>query len=138
VDSSDGMKFVWSGRYVKPKNEDRSELFVISTPSIDEASRAKASIGKAHLSFDGMEVVGVLRPPLNNPVYGVVIGLRQSTGQIKFTFDVGYANRVLAWARSVHEAKSSAFRNLPFIYSMKPNESGVGKLAPCGSRAPQS
>lgn len=138
VASSDGLKFAWSGRYVKPKNEDRAEIFVVSTTDINEASRAKASIGKAHLSYDGMEVVGVMRPPLNKPVYGVVIGLRQSTGQIKFTFDVGYANRVLAWARSVHEAKSSAFRNLPFIYSMKPNESGVGKLAPCGSRAPQS
>jgi hypothetical protein len=138
VASSDGMKFDWAGRYVKPKNEDRAEVFVISTSDINEASRAKASIGKAHLSYDGMEVVGVMRPPLDKPIYGVVIGLRQPTGQVKFTFDVGYANKVLAWAKNIQSAKSSAFRYVPFIYGMKPNESGLGKLASCGTRAPQS
>lgn len=136
--SSDGMKFVWTGRYVKPKNEDRAEVFVISTRDINEAVRAKLSIEKVHLSYDGMDVIGVIRPPLDKPVYGVVIGLRQSMGQIKFNFDLGYANRVLAWAKDVQSSKSIAFRYVPFIYGMKPNESGLGKLASCGTRAPQS
>jgi hypothetical protein len=42
----------------------------------------------AKLKALGLPVVAILRPPnANNPKYGVGLGLRNPSGQVKFTFD---------------------------------------------------
>ncbi len=126
VRSADGLVFTWAGTYVKPPNEDRTEIFVVSTPDLTEASRTKSAIARANLSYQGRNVVGVLRPPLNEPQYGVVLGLVQPTGQIKFTFDPPTAQALLAWSKT-----TKVFRRVPFIYQMRPGNSGTGKLNSC-------
>jgi hypothetical protein len=138
IASSDGAKFAWTGKYIKPLTEDREEVFLVSTTDLYEAMRDKASLDQVPLKYNGMDVVGVLRPPLDRPIYGVVIGLRQQSGQVKFTFDVATANKLLAWSRQMYLSKNRAFPRLPFPYAMKPNESGAGKLSSCGTKAPQS
>lgn len=131
VKSEDGTPVTWSGKYVKPTQEDRTELFVVSTPNLQEARSVKARIDAAKLSYDGMEMVGVLRPPLNNPTYGVVVGLRQPTGQIRFTYDTGSARKMRDWVVSQRANDKSIFFHAPFLYQMKPGEAGVGTYKSC-------
>jgi hypothetical protein len=136
TDAADGMKLTWAGTYVKPKHEDKSEIFILSTSDIGEASRTKSRIDQAHLSYDGMDVVGVLRPPLNKPEYGLVLGLRQATGQIKFTFDPVYVQKMLAWSKEARSNHEGVFPHPPFLYQMRNGESGVGELGSCTKKAP--
>jgi hypothetical protein len=136
TDASDGMRLTWAGTYMKPKKEDKSEIFILSTSAIGEASRTKSRIDQAHLSYDGMDLVGVLRPPLNKPEYGLVLGLRQATGQIKFTFDPVYVQKMLAWSKEARSTHEGVFPHPPFIYQMKTGESGVGELGSCTTKAP--
>jgi TIR domain len=131
--SAGGLTFTWSGNYVKPRNEDKFEVFLISTTDLNEASRIKSRIDRANLSYAGMKVVGVQRPPLNNPTYGVVAGLLQPTGQVKFTFDKTTAQQLLAWTRDEHNHNRPVFPQLPFPYEMKPGESGLGALRSCST-----
>jgi hypothetical protein len=135
VKGEDGTPFAWSGKYVKPKQEDRTEVFVLSTPDLREARSVKARIDAAKLSYDGMEVVGVLRPPLNNPQYGIVVGLRQSTGQIHFTYDAASAQKMHDWIISQHAKNANIFRHDTFLYQMKPGESGTGTYKSCSIAA---
>jgi len=136
TDATDGMRLTWAGTYVKPKHEDKSEIFILSTSDIGEASRTKSRIDQAHLSYDGMDVVGVLRPPLNKPEYGLVLGLRQATGQLKFTFDPVYVQKMLAWSKEARSTHEGVFPHPPFVYQMRTGESGVGELGSCTRKAP--
>lgn len=133
VHTADGMRIAWTGKYIKPGSEDRAELFVLSTPNQAEASRTRLRIDQSHLSFLNMDVVGVLRPPLNSPAYGVVLGLRQPTGQVRFTFDLGTARNLLNWLTEARASHPGVFPRAPFLYSMRPGDSGAGTMASCGS-----
>ena len=135
VKADDGTPFTWGGKYVKPSQEDRTELFVLSTPDLREARSVKARIDAAKLSYDGMEVVGVLRPPLNNPKYGVVVGLRQPTGQIRFTYDSESARKMHDWIISQRAQNPNIFRHDTFLYQMRPGEAGVGTYKSCSMSA---
>jgi hypothetical protein len=109
VKAADGTTFTWSGQYVKPINEDKEEVFVFSAPSLREATAAKAIIDAAKLSYAGTGIVGVLRPPLNNPQYGIVVGLRQPTEQIRFTFDSKSARSLNEWVKNQRVQSHSIF-----------------------------
>jgi hypothetical protein len=135
VKAADGTTFTWGGEYRKPANEDRMELFVLSTSDLGEARRWKAKLDADNLSYDGKDVVGVLRPRLNNPQYGVVVGLRQPTLQIRFTYDADLAQRLHEWVKKQHAQNSSLFRKDTFLYQMKPGESGTGKYKSCSVAA---
>ncbi len=135
VKSQDGTTFTWGGKYVKPKNEDTSEVITGSVPSLENMKTAKNRIDAAKLSYKGQEVVGVLRPPLNNPSYGVAVGVRQPSGQVRFTFDKTSANNILNWILQLPAQQRSLFRKDTFIYQMRPGESGTGTLKSCSSIA---
>jgi hypothetical protein len=131
VQPAEGVRFVWSGKYRKLNAADRTEIFALSTSDLNEAKRFSARLKDAHLSYNGMDVVGVLRPPLNKPQYGVIIGLRQPTGQVKFIFSIAVAKEILGWAQGIHASRSSIFRNSPFRYDLKPGDSGAGTMESC-------
>ncbi len=131
--SDNGLVFSWTGKYVKPKNEDRAEVFVLSTTDLREALRTKSQIADANLAYHEMKVVGVLRPPLNAPQYGLVIGLLQPTGQIKFTFDSTWAEQLRIWIMSQRSASKKLFTQAPFVYQMRPGDAGYGKLRSCSA-----
>ncbi len=133
--TEDGTSFIWSGRYVKPKKEDRTELFVLSTPNVQEAKNRKARIDGAGLSYDGEDVVAVLRPPLDNSQYGIVVGLRQSTGQIRFTFDTAFAQKFREWIVRQRAQYKRLFHASVFLFSMRPGDSGTGLHKSCSAVA---
>jgi hypothetical protein len=135
INAEDGTPFTWSGKYVKPNKEDRTELFVLSTPDLREAKDVKARIDAAKLSYDGLEVVGVLRPPLNNPNYGIVVGLRQPTGQIRFTYDTASTREMHDWVISQRAQNRNVFRHDTFLYQMRPGDSGAGTYKSCSIAA---
>lgn len=135
VKAEDGTTFIWGGKYVKPKNEDRTELFVLSTPDLQEAKAVKARIDAAKLSYDGRDVVGVLRPPLDNPEYGIVVGLSQPTGQIRFTYDTVSAQKLRDWTRTQRTKNRSVFRHDTFFYQMRPGAAGAGQYRSCSAAA---
>jgi hypothetical protein len=138
VQSKDGSKFSWSGQYVKPQKEDKFEVFIRSTPDVNEATSIKTRLDGAKLQFQGKEVVGVLRPPLNQDTYGVAAGLLQSTGQIRFTFDRKTGSDLLKWTQEVgrRPGMSGIIHQQVFLYQMRPGDSGSGKYRPCSGLRP--
>ena len=137
VQSVNGQTFTWSGTYIKPKNEDRSEVFVTTTDAAG-AVQSKSRISAASLSYQGMPVIGVIRPPLDAKNYGIVVGLVQPSGQVKFTFDPNFARQFLDWVlqqdRKVFQYPPS---HPPFVYSSKPGPAGTGALKWCSKAAVQ-
>jgi hypothetical protein len=123
--------FKWTGQYVKPKKEDTSEVFALSTPDLKEAMELKRRLDQAGQVFSGMPVVAVLRPPLNSDKFGVVIGVRQPSGQVKFTFDRTTAAQIKQWAQNLHKTTPKLLHREPFTYTMRPGDSGTGKS--CGT-----
>lgn len=89
----------WTGKYIAPPNENKYEIFVNSTPNVNEAMSLKTRLDRMRLSIDAKPAVLVVRPPLRiPPFYGVVLGVVQPTGQVQFTFDQDEARKVCSWA----------------------------------------
>jgi hypothetical protein len=135
VQSVDGHSFTWSGTYVKPRNEDRAEVFVTST-DVAGAVQTKSRIGAASLSYQGMPVIGVIRPPLDAKNYGIVVGLVQPSGQVKFTFDPTFARQFKDWVlQQDRKVFQYPLNHPPFVYESKPGPAGTGALQWCSKAA---
>ena len=133
VKAQDGTTFTWSGKYVKPNHEDKTELFVLSTTDLREAKSVKTRIDAAKLVYNGMGIVGVLRPPLDNTKFGIVVGLRQPTGQIRFTYDTLFGQNLRAWIASQKVQGRSLLRRDVFLYQMRSGDSGMGSYSSCNA-----
>jgi hypothetical protein len=95
VKVTDDLTIRWRAHYVHPRREDVYQIFLMATRSVKAAETRKSEIDGARLPLDGKELVAVVRPPLtSNPSYGIALGLRQPTGQVKFTFDGPTAQRL--------------------------------------------
>jgi hypothetical protein len=95
------IQFKWTGEYVIGKKQDGFEVFIWSTTDPNEMMKRKKWFDQSSVSFDNQEAVSVIRPPLGkNPYYGLVIGLVDEVGRIKFTFNEETANRILAWVKN--------------------------------------
>ena len=136
VQSVEGIMFSWTGTYVKPKNEDRAEVFVTTISDANKALQVKSRMDGAKLSYQGMSLVGVVRPPLNQKNFGIVVGLVQPNGQVKFTFDTTYVQQLRKWVlqqdRSIFQYPA---QQLPFVYQSKPGPAGTGPLRWCSTVA---
>jgi hypothetical protein len=89
-DSDLGVR--WKAKYVPGPAADRYQIFLMSTPSAEEVERIKRRFDSAGFKSasgnDTLPLVAVIRPPLqDNRNYGLAVGLRQPTGQIRFSFD---------------------------------------------------
>ena len=138
IAAEDGQIFQWSGKYLNPEGGDRYEVFVSSTSDVQYGGKVKARIDRAGLKYGGQDLVGVLRPPLNNPVYGVIVGLRQPSGQVRFMFDDTGAQALAKWIQSSQSiaAVRSAFPKTVFVYKTRADD-GTPRFQPCtaaGSR----
>jgi len=132
ITAGDGQSFQWSGNYLNPKVGERDEVFVNSTTDVTYAGRVKARIDRAGLQYEGQGLVGVLRPPLDHPSYGVIVGLRQASGQVQFMFDSARALALMRWiqeGQSVSAVKS-AFPKPPFIYKTRA-DNAAPQFNPC-------
>jgi hypothetical protein len=138
IPAENGQSFQWSGRYLNPEVGDRYEVFVNSASDVQYASKVKARIDRAGLKYEGQDLVGLLRPPLNNPTYGVIVGLRQPSGQNQFIFDDTRAQALAKWIQSSESvaALRSAI-HLPLLVYKTRGDEGSQKFQPCmvaGSR----
>lgn len=132
IPAGDGQNFQWSGQYLNPKDGERCEVFVNSTEDAQYAGKVKARIDRAGIKYEGQVLVGVLRPPLNKPVYGVIVGLRQPSGQVRFMFDNAGAEALAKWidgSQSVAPVRS-AFARPVFIYRTKGDDE-TPRFKPC-------
>jgi hypothetical protein len=76
---------------------DAMEDLALIQRGIDKLESRRTAINGLNLVYDGRPVVAVMRPPLKNPAWGLALGLRQETGQIRFTFLQGEARQFLAF-----------------------------------------
>jgi len=98
---TDAGAFHWSGTYVVPKNENRFEVLVSSTPNVRKAMAAKHSFESAQLVYDGAPLTMVVRPPLRvPPFYGLALALVLPSKQVQFTFDQQDADKLCSWAKA--------------------------------------
>lgn len=108
---TDGLAFEWSGKYISSKNENKFEVFIISTKDVQKVEQVRNRLNNHKLRYANQDVIGVIRPPLENyPWYGIVLGLRQETGQIKFTFNERDTSRLCDWA--LQNGKSDKLKSL--------------------------
>jgi hypothetical protein len=99
--------FVWTGKYISPKNQNKYEVILASADCgdppqkdcVDHAVYAKKRFDKAGLKLGENPIVMVVRPPLRkHEAYGLSFGLVQPTGQVQFTFNDTEADRACQWA----------------------------------------
>jgi hypothetical protein len=103
---SQAERFEWSGRYIKPEQAFDRVLVVGSvrvrnaegdvTSILDHSAVVrtaaqlnewKEKIDQSNLTYQGQRVVGVIRPPSENAVFVLALGIVEPTQQVRFTFD---------------------------------------------------
>ncbi|WP_286262813.1 hypothetical protein [Thalassotalea atypica] len=95
--SSNSAIYEWSGTQHFGKS-DGVEVFIWSTPDINEMSRRKRFFDEENISFEDYRVMAVARPPLgSNTDYGLVVGLQDQYGRVSFTFDEVKADELMTW-----------------------------------------
>ena len=96
---SEGTRFQWDATYVQASNEREYEVFIYSTRDARDAELRRSQLSQLEWTYqDGSRIQGVTRPSLSdNPNYGVAVGLEQSSGRIRFTFDQPTARSLLRW-----------------------------------------
>ena len=86
----------WKATYNAGQSEDVYQVFVFSDTNIKAAENLKRQIDRTNFSMNGETIVAIIRPELHisgqsgsvkNSNFGVVLGKRQPSGQIKFSFD---------------------------------------------------
>jgi hypothetical protein len=134
----------WSATYIRPDKEWRNMAFVKSYPYVaaDPAARArvvdavtadKGWLDRAGYLYQGQQVVGVVRPPRTlqpdgSAAYGLIAGLRQSSGAVRFTFNKAGAQALGAFlvAQRAGNARAAAvIQPQPFVLA---TASGVFSL----------
>lgn len=118
----DGVTYRWTGEYIRPEHGPENMIFVHSTkPSsfdgellanaLDEIKAAKLHFDAAGLQFDGQQLVGVIRPPLSLPSYGLGVAVMEPTGQLRFVFSDAEAKKIQAYLLKLRTSEDIA----PFI-----------------------
>jgi hypothetical protein len=140
--SAEGHHFTWSAHYERPLTAVDYRVFVQSflldswntlkdreqvRRGVGELEAERKRVDQLQLVYQGMPVVAVMRPPLSRPSWGLALGLRQPTGQIRFTFAKDEARMFQAFIRaqrtSANPAAMAAFRADSYIYIEQPDAS---------------
>lgn len=112
----DGAAFTWNVNY-KTSATVEYEIFNFSGTNLNAANRSKNKLDQAGLKYKDQDLVGIVRPPLNqNPNYGVIVGLVLPSKQIRFTFNKQEANEFLDWIKKQNNA---AFHPTAYLYRIK-------------------
>jgi hypothetical protein len=112
---SQGRKMWWKAEYHPGNQEDIYQLFLLSTRSPQATEQFKRRLDAAKLRIGTAGLVAVIRPPINgSESYGVILGVQQPSGQIKFTFDEGTSRDLCRGMNAVARASplfgKSSFR----------------------------
>lgn len=130
----DGVHLRWRATYARPQHEHKFEIF-LSTDALASAAAAEARkrrVDAAQLRLDGRPVLGVIRPPLPpNRNFGIVLGLEEPTGQVRFTFDEPTVNRLCHDVIALARVAGSAVSPHAYRYEMEPRAARVPATRPC-------
>ncbi len=111
----DGSVLQWGGSYKASESEGKLDVLQGSAVQLKSAQTLKTQINNAQVKYQGMAIVGVIRPPLRTPpVYGVELGLVQSNGQIRFTYDTTTAQAIKQYVVSLHQTHGP-FATVPLV-----------------------
>src|ERR1700730_257210 len=102
-----GTTYRWTGTYLRPKKQPEHMVFVSSSSASSfkpdqmavarsEIEVAKSRFDAAGLQIDGKHLVGIVRPPLTKPAYGLGVAIVEPTGQLRFVFSVEEAATIKA------------------------------------------
>ncbi|MBI1867342.1 MAG: hypothetical protein HYS06_03450 [Methylocystis sp.] len=118
----DGVTYRWTGEYIRPEHGPENMVFVHSTKAssfdeeqltnaLDEIKAAKLRFDAAGLQFEGQQLVGVIRPPLSLPSYGLGVAVVEPTGQLRFVFSDAEASKIQAYLLKLRASADIA----PFV-----------------------
>jgi len=78
----------WKAAYHAGKRDDVYQILLVSVAKSAAAEDLKRRIDETNFNLNNSRLVAVLRPPiLGNPSFAINVGIRQPSGQVKFTFD---------------------------------------------------
>jgi hypothetical protein len=119
----DGSKFQWEANYKVPGGTEY-EVFNLSSTDILEIRRSKQKIDNAMLTYKGIRIVGVIRPPLPpNKNYGVILGLELSNKQIRFLYSLEEAKEMINWAK---QQPGTNFSRSMYVYRITEKQRMTG------------
>jgi pimeloyl-ACP methyl ester carboxylesterase len=102
--SSDGLALdqgehaEWRGLYRPSEVADRFEVMLASTEQLAQIQSEQQRLGRLNARYGKAAVVGVIRPPrTDNPRYGLTLGMREESGQIRSSFPRAEAVKVCRW-----------------------------------------
>jgi hypothetical protein len=140
--TADGHHFTWSAHYERPLAAVDYRVFVQSFlldswDTVKDRDKVRNGVGELeaerrrvdhlHLVYQGMPVVAVMRPPLSRPSWGLALGLRQPTGQIRFTFAKDEARQFQSFLSAQRKPSNpeamAALRADSYIYIEQPDVS---------------
>jgi hypothetical protein len=136
----DGSIIDWGGAYRPSNGEGQFDVLQGSKEVLANAQKLKQDIDAQKVNgkpvmFNGLQVVGVLRAPLRTPpVYGIMLGLLQPNGQLRFTFDSDTAYALRAFIVSLH-MKQGPFAALPLVEDPSTRASAGNVKGACESMA---
>jgi hypothetical protein len=109
----------WQGQYKRAAQEYDTELFISSLEVADDLNFAdnlreikriqqaisdmKDDFDRAGITFNGKSLVAVIRPPLRRISYGLVVGMVEDTGQIRYTFASSVVRELKAFLLELRE-----------------------------------
>jgi hypothetical protein len=127
----------WSAKYVPGPSADRYQILLLSSTSAEEIERAKQRFDAARFEFatakGTLPLVAVIRPPLKgNGNYGLALGVRQPTGQIRFSFDEPISAALCVRLHQLSQQQGAVRRN-----SFRRNIDDVRDSRQCAAFSPQ-
>jgi hypothetical protein len=88
----------WQGWYRPSRVLDRAEVMLGVSKDVDGISRIRMAIEKNSPSYGGQEITGIVRPPReDNPWYGVSLGFKLASGQVRSSFALDEAKAICRW-----------------------------------------
>lgn len=93
-----GEQLSWSGIYRPTASKANYEVMLETASTADWIKTQRANLDSAQKSIAGSSVIGVVRPGrLENPRMGLIIGLREPTGQVRSLFPREQAIEICRW-----------------------------------------
>jgi hypothetical protein len=94
-DAQIGDVYEWTGYYRPAQIQDRYEVMLAVGSDVLEV---KTSLDNRRKTFDQKAIVGVIRPGrIDNPVYGMTLGLKLPSGQVSSSFTENEAKAICRW-----------------------------------------
>jgi pimeloyl-ACP methyl ester carboxylesterase len=112
-DPNSGDLYEWKGYYRPAKIQNRYEIMLAVGADV---LQQRTELDRRHKIFDQKPVVGVIRPGrIDNPVYGMTLGLKLPSGQVSSSFTETEAKDICRWVTRQSDLPAWMRRN-SYVY----------------------